>query len=218
MRFSQLPGNRLVPPTDVFVPNVAGQLHRDGGEPFGKAQLKDVGLDGPKHPVPVDPVVLVEPLVFRRQERGLHIGRHLSQRDDGSPLQPQVGDEPPVCGVDLGCLIRVIASQLVDRRTGIPRTGAAPGRGQECQSKGKDGEQPDEDVPPGSRRQPHPLERFPRRASGLHRRASEAPERRFPGWRRVDVPIEWIQRVRRILWVGHTRKLANCYARFQRVP
>ncbi|HSJ75820.1 MAG TPA: hypothetical protein VK899_06540, partial [Gemmatimonadales bacterium] len=63
-----------------------------------------------------------------------------------------------------------------------------------------------------------PLERFQGRASGLHRRAAEAPERRFPRWRWVVVPIEWIQRIRRIRWVGHTRKLANCYARFQRVP
>ena len=97
-------------------------------------------FDGAEDPVPVDPVVLIEPLVFRRQESRLYIGRHLSQRDDGSSLQSQVGDEPSVCGIDLGGLVRVIAAQLVDRRAGVPGACPAPGSGEECQSQRKGGE------------------------------------------------------------------------------
>ena len=101
VRFPQLAAEGLVPATDVLIPDVPRQLHRDRGEPLGKAKLEQVGPDGAEDPVPVDPMVVVEALVFGGEEGGLHIGRHLTQRDHRAPLQPEVGDQPAIRGVHL---------------------------------------------------------------------------------------------------------------------
>ena len=166
--------------------------------PSANRSCEDVGLDGAEHPEPVDAVVAVEPLVLGGQERGLHIGRHLAQRNDRSPLEPEIGDQPAVGGVDLGGLVGIVATQLLDGGTGVPGTGAAPRRRQNGQPEGHRGEESDQNVATRARRQP----------ARLQARQPEALPGRIMG----------IRRIHRILWVGHVRKLADCEALFQRVP
>ena len=133
---AQLPPERLVPPADVLGPDVPGQLHGDGREPLGDPHLEEVVLDRAEHPVPVDPLVLVEPLVLGGDEGRLDHRRHLAERHDRPPLLAQVGDEPAVGGVHLGGLIGIVLAQLGDGGAAVAGAGAVPGRHQDGESEG----------------------------------------------------------------------------------
>src|SRR5687767_1033652 len=105
----------------------------------------------------------------------------------------------------------IVATQLLDRGAAVSRTGSAPGSGKKGQTESQRGEQPDQKVATRTRREPDLLQA----------RQATPSDRRFMTRPSIRVTIQRIQRIQgiqRILWVGHVRKLADCHARYQRVP
>ena len=102
--------------------------------------------------------MLVEPLVLGGDERRLHVGRHLAERHDRPALEPEVGDEPAVGGVDLGRLVGIVAAQLGDGGAAVPGARAGPGRRQDGQPEGDDREKRDQNDATGAGREPNALQ------------------------------------------------------------
>jgi len=78
--------------------------------------------------MPVDSGVLVEALVLGGDERVLHDLRNLVDLDEGSPLEPELGDEATVYRVKLGRLMRRILGEDFNRRALIAATDEGPTR------------------------------------------------------------------------------------------
>ena len=154
LRLAKLPAQGLVPSADVLGHRFARELHRDGRESLRHAHLEHVVLDRAEDPDPVDPVVLVEPLVFGADERRPHERRHLTERHHGAPLQAEIGDQPAVGGVDLRGLVGVVSAQLVDGGTAVAGTGPGPGRDHHCDGERKHREDRNEDVAPRAGSEP----------------------------------------------------------------
>jgi len=91
--------------------------------------------------------MLIEALVLGGDERRLDVGRHLAQRHHGAALEAQIGDEPAVRGVDFGRLVGVVAAQLGNGGTTVPRARARPERRQHGESEGDHGEERDQNDP-----------------------------------------------------------------------
>ena len=161
MHLPELALERPVLAADLIGEEVSRQLHRDGGEALhpplagqGIDQRMPQRADGPH---PVHPAVLVEPLVLDHHERRDGGGGDLLQRNHRAALGPEVGNEPPVRGVDLGGLRRVVfPDQRCDGGTGPIGAGTGPGRGHRPQAQHQDRGDRGDDVAPDARRVPPP--------------------------------------------------------------
>ncbi len=102
-RFAQLASQLLFPP-QALGEDVAGQLHRNRGEPLRVMQRQDVGLERAEDAPVVDAVVLVKPLVLDRDERLAHVHGDLVERQDGAQLDAELADQAAIGGIDLGGL------------------------------------------------------------------------------------------------------------------
>lgn len=87
---------------------VAGQLHRDGGESLHDATRAHVGDCGAHRAVKVDAAVRVEALVLHHEERVLDIGRDFVEARECAALLPDFGDKPAVRGIESRRLTRLI--------------------------------------------------------------------------------------------------------------
>ena len=103
-------------------------------------------------------MVLVEPLVFHRDERRLDVRRHLGERHHGPALEAEVGDEPPVRGVHLRRLVGIVAAELGDGGTAVSGAGPRPERREHGASEGYDCEERDQNDAAGARRVPNALQ------------------------------------------------------------
>src|SRR6478672_2849942 len=90
-------------------------------------------------------MVLVETLVLGRQERRLDVRGHFPERNDGSPLEAEIGNQPAVSRIELGSLVWIVGAQLINRRAGVARTRTAPGSRQESQAQRKGRQDSDQD-------------------------------------------------------------------------
>ena len=72
-------------------------------------------------------------------------GRHLVEGHDGAALEAEVGDQPPVGGVDLGGLVGIVAAELGDGGAAVAGAGAGPRRRQDGQPERDHGEEGDQD-------------------------------------------------------------------------
>ena len=137
-RFLELPGERLLA-ADLLGEDVPRQLHGDRREPLRKAHRHEVVLDGAEDAPIVDPVMLVEALVFGGDE-GLADGeRDLAQRQHGAPLGTELADQPAVRGEHLGRLhldVAAPAAGVETRDAGamLARAHAGPGAVREPQA------------------------------------------------------------------------------------
>ncbi len=145
---AQLAGQAAEPaplgPVDHLRPEIPGQLHGHRRKTLEPLPAQD-RLDGAEDADPVDPAMLVKAAVFRAQEGRDDGGRHLFEWDYRPPLEAEIRHQPPIGGIDLGGLVRIIGLEAGDRGTRIDRPAdVEPGTYQEGNTKDAqraDGEQ-----------------------------------------------------------------------------
>jgi len=133
------------------VPTKSSRLAGQRATRARHAAAQHGALERTDDPHPVDAVVLVEALVLGGQER-LHQGRRdLGEGHHGAPLEPEVGDEPAVGGVDLGGLGGIVVVESGERRTGVAGTGAGPRGEQHREAHDHDAEETEENAAAATR-------------------------------------------------------------------
>jgi hypothetical protein len=116
LHFLQLADERLLA-RDAVGKDVARELHGDRREPLHELAGDHVANAGPEDAAPIDTGVFVEALVLGDDERVAEVLRDVAELDEGAALEPDLGDEPTVDGIELGRLARSVLVQHVDRRT-----------------------------------------------------------------------------------------------------
>ena len=111
---------------EVLGEHVTRELHRDRGKPLRVMQRRDVGLERAEDAPVVDAAVVVEALVFYRDERLAHVHGDLLERQDGAPLDAQLRDQAAISRVDFGRLLRTAALRIEAHDTGAAFRGADP--------------------------------------------------------------------------------------------
>ena len=95
-------------------------------KPCAVRRAEDVAPGGAGDAHPVDAGVVVEALVLGDDERVAHVLRDLVELDERAALEPDLGDEAAVGGVELRRLLRRVLVEHLDRRTRAAATDERP--------------------------------------------------------------------------------------------
>ena len=121
---------------------IARHLLGNGAGPLALAAARHVHHHRPQEPQGIHPAMLIDALVFRRQDGVLHHGRHILDGHEGAPLLAEFTDQVTIGGKHAqGLLGTVIREHVECRQRGIGKHREHSGKGCQEESKGGENEQ-----------------------------------------------------------------------------
>ena len=121
---------------------IARHLLGNGAGPLALAAARHVHHHRPQEPQGIHPAMLIEALVFRRQDGVLHHGRHILDGHEGAPLLAEFTDQEAIRRIDAQGLLGPVIRKNVECRQGrIGKHRHHAGKGRHEETQGSKGEQ-----------------------------------------------------------------------------